>query len=220
MKISGPSYICTSGTYTVINTPSGITSTLWSTSNPLVATINTSGVASKVSNGSIYVYANMTGSSTCTTTPSTISIPVGITRATLNASATPSCNGSIQTWVLSAVPGNFGSNWDWTVGYLGTNSQIYILSPYSSTTNVDVSGGGTVNLTYTDACGNPLSDGATVYSTCHSGNGATNYTVAPNPAQNDITVSGVTSSNLTDAKTKIASSPNLIYAIKITDMLG
>ncbi len=33
-------------------------------------------------------------------------------------------------------------------------------------------------------------------------------------------VSAVTNSNLTDAKTKIVSSPNLIYGIELTDMLG
>jgi Zn-dependent metalloprotease len=220
MKISGPSYICTSGSYNVINEPTGITSTLWSTSNTSVATINGSGAASKVSNGSVYIYANMTGSSGCSTTLSTVSIPVGITRATLNASATPSCNGTYQTWNLSAVPSNFGTNWNWTVGYLGTNSQIYILSPNSSTTNVDVSGGGTVNLTYTDACGNNLSDGVTIYSSCHSGYTATNFTVAPNPVQNDMTVTALTNSNLTNAKTKNVSSSNLIYGIKITDVLG
>ena len=220
MSVSGPSYICTSGTYTVINKPAGINSTLWSISDPSVATINGSGVATKVSNGSVYIYANMTGSSGCSTKLSTSTIPVGITRATLNASATSSCNGTYQTWNLSAVPSSFGSNWYWTVGYLGTNSQIYIYNPNSSSTFVDVSGGGTVNLTYTDACGNNLSDGVTIYSSCHSGYTATNFTVAPNPAQNDMTVSAVTNSNPTNAKTKNVSSSNLIYGIKITDVLG
>jgi len=63
MSISGQSYICTSSAYTVIHQPTGITSTLWSTSNSSVATINASGTATKVSNGSVYIYANMTGSS-------------------------------------------------------------------------------------------------------------------------------------------------------------
>lgn len=220
MSISGQNYICISNSYTVIHQPTGITSTLWSTSNPSVATINTSGTATKVSNGSVYIYANIYGTSGCSTKLSTISIPVGITHVTVKDSATPNCNGAIQTWVLSAVPSNFGSNWNWTVGSLGTNSQIYILSPYSPNTFADVLGGGTVKLTYTDACGNNFSDGGTVYSTCHSGYGAINFTVAPNPAQNDLTVSAVTNSTTNNAKTKSISSPNLIYAIKITDVLG
>ncbi|MGN6800968.1 MAG: M4 family metallopeptidase [Ginsengibacter sp.] len=220
MSVSGQNYICTSSAYTVIHQPTGITSTLWSTSNPSVATINPSGVASKVSNGSVYIYANVTGSSGCSTRVSSVSIPVGITPANVTYSPTSSCNGSTQTWSLSATPSNFGTAWQWTVSYLGSNSQIYILSPNSPTTFADVTGGGQVSLTYTDACGNPLSSGGTVYSTCHSGYGATNYTVAPNPARNNITVSGVTSSNLADTKIKTASSPNLIYKIKITDALG
>ena len=220
MSVSGPSYICSSGTYTVISKPNGITSTLWSSINPLVATISTSGVASKVSNGSVYIYANMYGSLGCSTTLSTGNIPVGITRATVKDSATPSCSGTYQTWVLSAVPSNFGTNWNWTIGYLGTNSQIYIYNPTSSTTFADVSGGGSVNLTYTDACGNNFSDGGTIYSTCHSANTVTNFAVAPNPAQNDITVSGITSSNPANATIKNVLPANLIYGIKITDELG
>jgi hypothetical protein len=220
MSIAGPTYICTNATYSVINKPSGITSTLWSSSNPSVATINTSGVASKVSNGSVYIYANLFGSSGCSTKISIGSIPVGITRATLNATATPTCNGTYQTWSVSAVPSNFGSNWYWTVGHLNPNSQIYIYSPNSPTTFADVSGGGAVNLTYTDACGNNLSDGVTIYSTCHSGYVATNFSVAPNPAQNDVTVTAVSNSDLMNAKTANVSSTNLIYRIKITDVSG
>jgi len=220
MSISGQNYICTSSAYTVIHQPSGISSMVWSTSTPSVATINTSGTATKVSNGAVYIYAGIYGSSGCSTTLTSSSIPVGITRATVKDSATPNCDGSIQTWVLSAVPSDFGSNWNWTVGSLGTNAQIYILSPYSSYTFADVIGGGTVNLTYTDACGNHLSDGGTVYSTCHSGYAVTNFTVAPNPAQNDITVSALNTGTLIQAKAKSVSATNLIYGIKITDALG
>jgi len=121
---------------------------------------------------------------------------------------------------LFRSPSNFGSNWNWTVGYLSSGSQIYIDNPNSSSTFVDVSSGGTLNLTYTDACGNNLSDGVTIYSSCHSGYTATNFTVAPNPAQNDMTVSTVINNNPLNAKTKNNSSLNLIYAIKITDVLG
>lgn len=151
----------------------------WSTSNSSIASINSSGNALKVSNGSVYFSAFIHGVYGCTTTLSNTTIPVGVTPININSSQTPSCNGSFQTWVLSAVPSNFGSNWNWTVGSLGTNSQIYIYSPCSPNTNVNVSGGGTVNLTYTDACGNNLSNGITVYSTCHSGNAVTDFTVAP-----------------------------------------
>lgn len=78
-----------------------------------------------------------------------------------------------------------------------------INNPNSSTTFVDVSGGGTLNLTYTDACGNNLSDGVTIYCSCHSGYSANNFTDAPNPAQNDMTVSTVRNNNTTNAKQKL-----------------
>ncbi len=219
MSISGPSYFCTNGTYSVINKPTGITSTLWSSSNTSAATINTSGIASKVNNGYTDFSATLTGASGCTTTLTTATLPVGYTPVSLSSSSV-GCSGNTQTWSVITTPVSYGSNWHWTVDYLGQNAQIYIYNPYSASTDVDVTGGGTIKLTYTDLCGNAMMNGLTVYSTCHSGYGATNFTVAPDPAQNDVTVSAVTTSTLTNAKTKSVSSPNFIYGIKITDALG
>lgn len=97
------------------------------------------------------------------------------------------CSGEYQYWSLSATPAN-GTNWLWSVSYVGTNSYINIWSPTSSTTMVSVKGGGAVRLNYTDACGVARQDGVTVWSSCYS-YPYYRVTVSPNPAKDKINVS-------------------------------
>ncbi|MBL7727727.1 MAG: T9SS type A sorting domain-containing protein [Dinghuibacter sp.] len=87
--------------------------------------------------------------------------------------------GGYQYWLLS-VPA-VGSNYNWSVGVLGTNSQITIANPSSSSTQVSVKGGGTVSVSYIDACGVARTDGITVYSTCPAFR--LNVSASPNPAK-------------------------------------
>lgn len=221
-SISGVDYFCSgSSTYSIPELPQGSTVTYSIDPSSGVANLsqsNNQATLTKTGIGMVILYASIaTG---CETINISKNIYVGEAIISVKDSATPSCNGSTQTWSLSVNPSSWGSNWYWTVSYLGTNAQIYIYSPTSSTTLADVTGGGQVSLSYTDACGNNHSTGVTIYSMCHSGYGATNFTVSPNPAQNDITVSAVANNNLANTKTKSISSPNLIYAIKITDVLG
>jgi hypothetical protein len=103
---------------------------------------------------------------------------------TIAASQTGGCSGVYQMWNLSANPFVNGSNYQWTVSYLGTNSQITIYSPTSATTNVNVKGGGTVKLSYTDACGVIRNTSVTVYSNCGSHSFA--LVVSPNPTNENI----------------------------------
>ena len=122
-----------------------------------------------------------------------------------------SCYGSARTWFLDATPNSGNSNWNWYIDHLGNNASIYIYSPNSSSTRLDVTGGGVVNLHYTDVCGVArTAGGPTVYSNCPP-----SFAVTPNPAQDNITVS---SDNQSTNQFKKAS--GLIYAIKITDRLG
>jgi len=218
MSISGPSFICTTATYSVANLPAG-TSTIWSSSSPSDATISSSGVATKVNIGSTSISADLTGTSGCKTSLSTGMIPVGQTPVNFTI-VKPWCSGNTERWNITTTPLSYGSNWHWTVDYLGANSQINISSPYSASTNVDVTGGGTIKLTYTNACGAIETNSLTVYSSCHTGYSATNFTVAPNPAENDIMVSAISDNNLMGAKTEIVSTSNVIYGIRITDVSG
>lgn len=95
------------------------------------------------------------------------------------------CSNGFQTWFLNATPTSNATNWLWSIGTLGTNSQINISTPNSPSTFVSVKGGGAVRLTYTDACGTPRQDGITVYSTCPP----FRLAVSPNPANGNVVVS-------------------------------
>jgi lysyl endopeptidase len=95
------------------------------------------------------------------------------------------CSSGFQTWFLNATPTSNASNWNWSVNYLGTNSQITINTPNSPSTYVSVKGGGAVRLNYTDACGVARQDGVTVYSTCPQ----FRLAVSPNPANGNVVVS-------------------------------
>jgi bacillolysin len=96
------------------------------------------------------------------------------------------CNGSYRIWnIVNNTPNN-GTNWYWTVGYLGSNSQITIFSPSSPSTMLSVKGGGTVNLSYIDLCGVTRMSGITV-----DGGGCFGFRIAvsPNPSQSNMSVS-------------------------------
>ena len=117
-------------------------------------------------------------------------------------------SGSRRLMLLAAAA-NSGSNWSWTVGNSGTNSQILIFNPSSPTTQVDVKGGRAVRINYTDLCGAAKLDGITVYSSC-----TPTFLMAPNPTQGNINISSTSISS--NAKTVPS---DVIYKIKITDRL-
>lgn len=85
-----------------------------------------------------------------------------------NFRTTGVCNGTTQEWLLEVSNANIaGTNWHWVVDHLQPGASIYVNSPYSATTYVDINGGGAaLTLHYTDMCGNDRIDGATVWSTC------------------------------------------------------
>lgn len=193
MKLYGPVYICSAGSnYSVPNQPAGITSLVWSSSNTAVATINTAGHASMVSTGTTVLSVVVNGAGGCSTTLSSGTVTSGYATIGLSSSA-GSCSGDIQTWTVSANPGSSGYNWNWSVTYLGTNSSIYIYNPGSSSTMVDVKGGGTIKVTYNDACGNAGNSGLTIYSSCHALMAGTPaparaYSLSPNPSGSTVTI--------------------------------
>ncbi len=188
-------------TYTIVGN-SGVTfasnglQTLTSASTSI--NISTSGGSSATSIKAKANYPNSISSAETSASLTFGSPTVSIT------SNTSSCFGTYQTWSLSAEPTSYGSNWQWTVDYLDPGSDIYIDNPNSPFTNVDVSGLGTVRLTYTGLCGAAQTDGVTVYSNCGGGYA---YALAPNPTSGDLQVSSI------DKKTNIKE-------IKITDKTG
>jgi hypothetical protein len=80
----------------------------------------------------------------------------------------------------------------------------------------NVKGGGAIRLNYTDLCGTAKIDGVTVYSSCPPA-----FSIAPNPAQSNITVSMNAGADINNAAAKSASAPiGKIFQIKITDGLA
>lgn len=141
--------------------------------------------------------------SPCSTTPvtTTVNLSPAINQVKVTAQ---SCEGSSQYYNLSALPSAGMSNWNWTVG----SGTFIIYNPYSSSTDVKVTGGGALNLSYKDACGTTRTSGATVWSTCYS----YSYSISPNPTANSITIS-------TSSLEKAVDIPD-IQEVIITDLRG
>jgi len=212
--IEGVNSFCNTATYSVpglqrggnVNwnvTPSGIVN---------IAQANNIVTLTKVNSGNITLSATITNS--CNSTPITITKVISVGSPVTIASSINGCNGEYQIWNLSASPTTNGSNWNWSVSYLGNNSQITIYSPTSPSTLVSVKGGGTVRLNYTDACGVAKSDGVTVYSTCYS----SFFTASPNPAGDEVTINATDQS--ATAQTTGSSAKQKIYKVEIVDQTG
>ena len=165
LPLDGPTNICSG---TTANYSMGYTSTpvTWSLSSSTYATLtvgpiaNTASIHTTSTNQSVTLTATLAGCST--SYHKTILLgPV----VTIKDSATSTCsNGNYQKWVLNADPSTGGTNYNWSVEFLNTGGDIYIYNKQSPQTFVDVKGSGGVKLTWTDACGNPQSDGVTIYS--------------------------------------------------------
>lgn len=211
-SISGPAYFCgSSAAYSIANLGCSATIT-WSVSNSNVQLSCTScnqTTLTKVTNGPVTLTASISNACGVSTTI-TKNITVGAPPITFTSNNNYPCSGTYQTWLLSIdTPAN-GSNWYWYVDYLSEGGDVYIDNPYGSFTYIDVSGTAGIRLSYTDLCGVAKQDGVTVYSYCSE----YSFTLSPNPARETVTVK---TNKQTLAKN---SSPDLIYAIMITDRFG
>ncbi len=204
LTINGPASICNSPTtYSLTGAPAGSTIT-WANANAGFANISPSGSSMTLiptGRGFVTITATVSFGGTCAaqSISRTISVnaPVSITSGLQGG-----CNGSFQPWLLTASPTSNGSNWNWTVGTTGTNSQIIIYTPNSPSAQISVRGGGTVRLNYTDACGIARQDGVTVFSSCPQ----FRLAVSPNPAKNNLNVSlaAITDQDKTAEETETA----------------
>ena len=219
--ITGPPRVCagTTANYS-INAPAGSTVNWVVSPAGIVTTPNPStGLSTtlnKVADGTCTLTANVS-------TNGCASVPFNITLNTSSAGASSVitwtrstlCNNGFQTWNLTADYTR-GSNWMWSVGSLsGTNSQILIFNPTGSQTLADVRGYGSIKLNYTDVCGLATQDGVSVFTTC-----SPTFLVAPNPAQDNVTVTidDVAQSQSLAKTTEV--SANSIYKIRVTDRMG
>lgn len=217
--LSGPATLCINDTkpYSFTSLCSLPSAATWSVSSNMqvISSTSTSITVKAITGGS-------TGTITATFTNGeqvVKSITVGA--PTIYASGAPygSCNGSTQTWSLTASPAS-GSNWNWQA-VPSNGSTINIRNGYTPNAYADVTGGGTITLSYTDICGiNQNIGGPTVYSNCH---GTHIIKMVPNPAQNQITISTQPQAASTENELQTKSNNNtynLMYAVKITDRFG
>lgn len=220
--INGDNMVCTtSNPYTLSSLPSGATVS-WSATPSSPVQINTpnanSTTLTKVSSSLVTLNALVTnGCGVGQNYNATRIVQIGGPYVGINYSPNGSCVGSMQVWQLAASPAS-GTNWHWSVGYVGTNGSIYILSPLSQQTFADVVGGGIINLNYTDLCGVAQQQGVTVYSSCHS-----QAVIAPNPASGMVTISTMTTGTTNQAQTdaiSTASMPWKIYQMKLIGPSG
>ena len=130
--------------------------------------------------------------------------PLSITTSTYG------CSGQYQQWNLVNNTPNNGSNYLWSVNYLGNNSEIIIFNPTSPSTGLSVKGGGAVRVTYTDLCGGTQTDGVTVYSSCYG----FRMVVSPNPAKSNINLSFVPADNSKTISTATGTDPLKIVESK------
>ena len=181
--ISGPAAFCSTATYTASNIPSGQTVT-WSVAPTGMVNLSPNGnsvTVTKVARGYFTLTATISGGVTGTFNATT---QPDCTAVTANMSG--SCNGSYQTWYLSATPNMAASNWHWTVDN-PSSANYNIYNPYAQSTYISVSGGGGgISVTYTDPCGETSHrEGATIYSPCARGYA---YVAYPNPASSQLSV--------------------------------
>jgi len=224
IAIDGATQFCGSSDYTLTGTlpPAANTSISWY-SYPSGITFSPSNAVATTASGTVgsttltaTMMVTEADGEVCGTAYPQLQVIAGPLPISMTSTA-GTCSGNTQTWSLVMNPSAYGTNWNWTVGSLGSNSSIYILNPGSSSTFVDVTGGGTVNLTYKDICGGSHNDGVTVYSSCHSSN---TYLITPNPANSQITLTTSNSQNNAAKNEKVSPPIATIYAIKITDQLG
>ncbi|WP_298390315.1 T9SS type A sorting domain-containing protein, partial [Hydrotalea sp.] len=182
-SISGVPAFCNSASYTVTNLLPGSTIT-WSVSPTGIINVPSAGnpiTATKISQGNTTLTATINGNPAETAALNVSTIPL---ISSISAIMNGSCNNGIQTWYVNATPNMTGAtNWNWTVD--NPTSGIYIYSPNSPNTYMDVSKGGGVSVTYTDACGETSQkNGVTIYSPC-----GYSFTVYPNPANSMVNIS-------------------------------
>ncbi len=141
--VSGQGRLCVGSTATY--TSSGDAGGVWSTTNPLIATINSvTGEATAVSEGFVdFIYTKNTGCNGPSTAFITILVQTSISAGVVSGS-TPLCIGATATYTSDGVVGGVWGS---------TNTAIATVNP--STGFVTAVGAGTCNITYTlVGCGN------------------------------------------------------------------
>ncbi|SDG15252.1 Por secretion system C-terminal sorting domain-containing protein [Chitinophaga filiformis] len=209
LVISGVAAFCSSSTYTVSGVPAGQTVT-WTVAPAGYVTLNASGnsvTLTKTSPGNFTLTASLPNCIFATKAVSTVS------RMNITSTQSGPCNGAWQGWMVNCSPNMPLSNYSWT-STPTSGSSINIYSSSSPSSYVSVYGGGGVNITATNACGETVRDGVTVYSSCPR---SLVFTVSPNPAVSTVNIQPKSN---TDPMAQKATVAPQITSISIYDQMG
>jgi len=222
MSILGATPICTTNTFTVINQPTGVSSITWSTDNPNIATINSSGVATRVSNGTATIYAIVDGTGGCSTQLSD-PVQVGLNTPSFVVNALDYCQGShFSALATSNNPGQTISSYNW---FLDGSPQSY--------TGFKLTGTFPSNNNYIELSVSSANCGTSdiYYVPDLNCSGGYDFIVAPNPASNTVTITttntgktdtttNTASRNSVVSKTTVPAAKAIIRQVKIVDVGG
>jgi hypothetical protein len=182
ISISGPSLLCTNGTFTLNNAPGGVITWSVTPSNLVTPSTGTGAIANltKVSNGN----ATITYTSGCGTLPSFSfhTGPYSSSDYPISGPSSASCN----QYVYYSIPNLTGStsiNWVWPSGWTYSGGQ--------GSTNLALrtnGSGGVVSVGVNNTCGQSGSY-ATKYTSVSGYCGFSAISIYPNPTSSDLTIS-------------------------------
>lgn len=195
--INGASPICISQVFTVSNLRPGYTVSGWSSSNPSVLSINSSGVATKVTDGPAVITATISdGCQTYSAYKTVYSGKPGLLTGTYSYGyyTFPVSNPSTGIGVSGSTPNIYIniSQQDPNAIYTW---QTISMSGYSSfnanggKASLYLSGGAYRNVACT--AGNTCGNGPTITFYCYNYSSGYGISVAPNPATDEVTVEAV-----------------------------
>jgi C1A family cysteine protease len=201
--ITGNTVVCSSGTYSVSNIPSGYTVSWTSASNlTLQSASGNSAVFSENGSGASWVQATLHGPAGSFTLPQ-YSVWIGLFNSTVVTGTAAVCPNSLYTYTAQ-VPGghtpSYSYSWTYPSGWYNNGQVQNMINLQTPMYNMTY---GVVRVAVTNQCGTSgYSGGLTVY----PGYGCPHYfTIYPNPASNNITITMIDNSTYsTDADTVIA----------------
>ena len=191
MTFTGPSLFCTSGTYTVSNTPVGCTVS-WAKSSNLTLSPGAGNTATFTANGNgwSWVKATVKSISCDSVVLPIINVWVGIFSGFGVSGQAAVCPNSLYTYTAQ-VPGGHSSSYSYSWTYPSgwyNNGQIQntinLQTPQYNMTY------GTVRVAITNQCGTSGYSGLTVY----PGSCPHYFTIYPNPASDNITITMIDNS--------------------------
>jgi Secretion system C-terminal sorting domain len=202
-----PSVICTAGTMTITNQPTG-TSVVWSSGNPSALNIDPAGIATRLNNftGGVSVSATVSNACGSEIQNTTVGLGTGVADPLFEQKTIvcPTTNFySILGRVTQSADRNASYKW-----YIGTaNRTNFVLKTTSSSNSATIPGDLVDNLYHTlrvditNTCGTVV----TAYqegrykASCSGGGGGSFARIFPNPASNQVSIGLTSSQSFTDS---------------------